>query len=126
MNAASYQIWAVAPGEILAVFGLGLGPAAMTPAGLDGSGRVGSSLGGARVDFDGVAAPLFYVSPVQINLQAPMELAGKDTATMRISYEGRTSTPVLLRVAAAQPAMFSGAVFNQMAPLIARGARRRL
>jgi uncharacterized protein (TIGR03437 family) len=112
VNAASYQGGSVAPGEILTAFGFGVGPDATSPLGYDSSGRLGTSLGGVTVDFDGFRAPLFYVSPGQINLQAPMEIAGKVVTTMHLSYQGLTSAPVLLSVSAAQPGIF-GALLNQ-------------
>ena len=56
-NAASYSQDAVAPGEMVAIFGSSLGP--LVPAGLqlDDSGNVATTLAGTQVLFDGVAAP---------------------------------------------------------------------
>jgi uncharacterized protein (TIGR03437 family) len=42
-------------------------------------------LGGASVTINGVHAPLFYASPLQINFFVPYELAGETTATILLS-----------------------------------------
>lgn len=73
VSAASYQFTGVAPGAIVAAFGTrlsaGVGAAASLPLPME--------LAGARItvqDFAGVErnAPLFFVSPSQINYQVPL------------------------------------------------------
>ena len=70
-NAASNQLsGAVAPGEIISIYGLGLGPAngmAATPE----NGLFPTSLGGVQVQVNGAAIPLLYVSAAQINAEIP-------------------------------------------------------
>ncbi|MFN7993984.1 MAG: matrixin family metalloprotease [Bryobacteraceae bacterium] len=113
VNAASYGGGTVAPGEILAIFGSGLGSDDTPPATLDSSGRLPSSLGGVTVDFDGTPAPLYYVSSNQVNLQAPFEIFGKEFTTLHLSYQGLRGEAILMPVTPAQPAIFPGAVLNQ-------------
>ncbi len=60
VNAASYAGGGVAPGEIVTIFGVNDGPAALVGAQFDANHLVASNLGGAQVLFDGVAAPLIY------------------------------------------------------------------
>src|SRR5262249_52082767 len=50
----------VAPGEIVALFGNGLGPVQAANLELDASGHVAKTLGNTQVLFDGVPAPLLY------------------------------------------------------------------
>src|SRR5205823_5057782 len=69
-NAASMTAGPVAAGEIVSIFGNGLGPA--TPrAGTISSGAFDTILGGTQVLFDGVAAPLLMAQNNQINAIVP-------------------------------------------------------
>ena len=70
-NASFFPLGTVAPGEIVSVFGVGLGPDQPALAQPSSSGLVSTRLGGTQVLFDGVAAPLLYVGPNQINAVVP-------------------------------------------------------
>ncbi|MGA2588873.1 MAG: hypothetical protein ABSH32_03065 [Bryobacteraceae bacterium] len=107
VNAASLSASTVAPGELIAIFGNGLGPTAPLGLVLDSQGKVATSLGGLTVTFDGVAAPLLYLSEGQINAVAPFSLAGKSTTVMQIALPGGQSYSVTLPVSAAAPAIFT-------------------
>ena len=64
----------VAPGTLITITGTNLTdsqPVSGTP---DSHGYYPSSLGGVEVYFDGIKAPLLYVSPTQINTQIPFEV----------------------------------------------------
>jgi hypothetical protein len=65
LNGASFLGGAVAPGEIVTLFGLELGPAELAGLTLTPQGRVATAAGGVRVLFDGVAAPMLYASSRQ-------------------------------------------------------------
>jgi uncharacterized protein (TIGR03437 family) len=85
----------IAPGEILVLHGICMGPASPIVARFDSNGTLPKQLGETKVTFDDVAAPLLYVRNGQIELIAPYELAGKNLTTMRVSNQGRsTSTQV--------------------------------
>lgn len=113
-NAAMQQTSEVAPGEIVSIYGAGLGPA--TPVtGVVSSGVLQTEIGGVRVLFDGIPAPLLYAgsglasegfSAAQINAVVPYEVAGKTTVTMTVEYQGMSSNPVTLDVVPAVPAVF--------------------
>src|SRR5205814_6715335 len=62
VNAANYAGGAVTPGEIVTVYGSPIGPDALAFLQLYSSGKVSTTLGETRILFDGVAAPLIYVS----------------------------------------------------------------
>ena len=65
----------IAPGEIISIYGSGLGPA--TPVTATPTGGVfPTSLGGAQVLVNGAAIPLLYVSASQINAEIPSPLTG--------------------------------------------------
>jgi len=71
------------------------------------SPRLPETLGGVRVTFDGVPAPLFYVSDQQINLQVPFEVAGRTSARMLVSVEGLDPAELGVEVAEAAPGLFT-------------------
>ena len=67
-NAASYIPGAISPGELIAIFGDNIGPAA--PLGLSiSNGFLQTSLGGVTVTIDGQAAPIVYASTSQVSVQ---------------------------------------------------------
>lgn len=108
VNAASYAAGPIAPCEIVSIFGSGLGPAAPVTLQLTGDGRhVSTALGGTRVLFDGLAAPLTYVSATQLSAVVPCVLAGKASTEVEVEYLGVRSTPVSLPLASAKPGIFT-------------------
>ena len=130
VNAASFEPGAVAPGGIFTIFGDSLGPveAQETVAFDPDTGLLPAELGGVRVTFDGVPAPLFFVSQRQINLQVPFEVAGKAETVVRAVYDGVAGPPVTIAVEAARPGVFTFAdgaravVLNQDGSLNGPGA----
>jgi hypothetical protein len=77
VNAASYEPTLATPGSIVTIFGSNL---AMTTA-VATSVPLPLQLGGASVTQGGVAAPLFYASPSQINFQVPSNNGGSFVVT---------------------------------------------
>ena len=63
----------VAPGTLVTINGTNLSDSTV-PGMPDSNGFYPQSLGGATVYFDGIKAPLLYVSPTQINTQIPFEV----------------------------------------------------
>jgi uncharacterized protein (TIGR03437 family) len=121
-SAASYASAAVAPGEIVSLFGTNMGPT--TGVGLqltNGGTSITNTLAGVQVLFDGAAVPLTYVSATQINAIAPVGLAGKTSTQVTVTYQGLTSNAVTATVQATAPGLFSadgsgtggGAILNQ-------------
>jgi uncharacterized protein (TIGR03437 family) len=118
LSAGSYLPGAVAPGELITLFGSGIGPAvAQQP-----SGSVTSTvLGGTSVLFDGAAAPLLYAGSNQINAIVPYGVSGKTSTQLTITAQGKTIATVAQTVAATAPAIFTlnfsgsgaGAILNQ-------------
>jgi hypothetical protein len=66
-NVASYANGAISPGEMVVIFGAGMGPSSVVGAQLDQQGRVANTLSQVQVLFDGNPAPLIYVSATQIS-----------------------------------------------------------
>ncbi len=75
VNAASNQFsGTIAPGEVVSIYGFGLGPTTpmvATPA----NGFFPTSLGGVQVLVNGTPIPLLYVSASQINAEIPSGVA---------------------------------------------------
>ncbi len=103
-NAASGSTNAMAPGEIVSMYGSSLSPYTMQATTVP----LPISLGGVSVRVNGTAAPLYFVSPGQINLQLPNELT-PGTATILINNNGQNATPSpfdTVQVATASPGIF--------------------
>jgi uncharacterized protein (TIGR03437 family) len=118
VSAASFTSFAIAPGELISLFGNSIGPAVPVGLQMDSSGKVATSLAGLTVSFDGNPAPLLYASAGQINAVVPFEVAGKSTTLMRVSAPGGAVFTVTLPVSTAAPAIFAigaagqGAILN--------------
>jgi hypothetical protein len=96
-NAYSFNTGAVAPGEMVALYGNGLGPAqGVQPSGY--SARVA----GVQVTFDGVPAPLQWVQDSQINAAVPFSVAGP-TTQICVTYNSATPNCLAWPVASAAP-----------------------
>jgi uncharacterized protein (TIGR03437 family) len=104
-NALSLQTGPVAPGEIVSIFGAGLGPESGVAGGTDASGLVSNLVAGVEVRFDNVPAPLFYVQNQQINTQAPYTIAGAAGTHVEVRLQGKIVGTADLPVAAASPAL---------------------
>ncbi|HYM09960.1 MAG TPA: hypothetical protein VEU62_04475, partial [Bryobacterales bacterium] len=108
VNAASYQQGALVAGEIISIFGSRLGPSDPVVFTLDPvTQKVPTTLGGTTVTFDGIAAPLFFVSDKQVNLQVPYELTGRDSARMVVSVAGLTSASLNIPLTDSAPGLFT-------------------
>jgi uncharacterized protein (TIGR03437 family) len=120
-NAASGMHGALAPGEIVTIRGVTLGPAQGVEFQITPDGKLPVLLGETRVWFDDIAAPLLYVSAGQINMIAPYEIAGRGTVRVVIEHRGVRSPAFTYQVAATSPGIFTasstgrgqGSILNQ-------------
>ncbi len=87
-DAADFKSRAVAPGEIISLFGRQIGPAEPALAQPDAQGIIGPDLAGVRVLANGASAPLLFASPGQINLVLPFGLTG-DKAHLELYRDNR-------------------------------------
>jgi uncharacterized protein (TIGR03437 family) len=121
LNGASLISGGVSPGLILTITGSNLGPTTAASMQLTPQGTVPTTLGNVQVTFDGIAAPLLYVSQNQLNLIVPFEVAGRLSTRMQVIHQGVRSTDLELRVNDATPGIFTlnqsgtgaGAILNQ-------------
>jgi uncharacterized protein (TIGR03437 family) len=86
-NAASNLAGAIAPGELVVLYGSGLG-------------------GAQTVLFNGVAGPLLYATPGQVGTVAPYALGG-GTVQVVVQNAGAASAPVSVATAATAPGVFT-------------------
>jgi uncharacterized protein (TIGR03437 family) len=107
LNAASYSAGSISPGEMVVIFGSGMGPSQVVSAQLDAQGRVASLLSQVQVLFDGIAAPLIYVSGTQISAMVPYSFAGKSSTQIQVAYQGVSSDPFQKPVTTSAPGIFA-------------------
>jgi len=105
-NSATFYSGAVAPGELISIFGPGIGPDQPASLQLDASGKVGTELGGMKVYINGVAAPLTYVSINQINAVVPFEVAVWADTYVTVLKNGAVLPEIKIPVASASPGFF--------------------
>jgi uncharacterized protein (TIGR03437 family) len=105
-NEGFFPLGTVAPGEIVSIFGLGLGPNRPVTAQPAASAPYPTTLGGTQVLFDGVPAPLLYASANQINAVVPYEVKAPVTE-MTVEGAAGTDGPRAMPVAGAVPAIFT-------------------
>ncbi len=118
VNAASFTGGAVAPGELVSLFGTALGPAAGAGLAFTNPWLVSNALEGVHVLFDGVPAPIVFASSGQVNTVVPNGVGGQSSTMLQLEYLGAVSPPVSLPVAATAPGVFAangsgqGAILN--------------
>jgi uncharacterized protein (TIGR03437 family) len=106
-NSASGQTGAVAPGELIAIYGSGLGPANGVPFTVDpATGAVDTTLGGTRVLFGTIAAPITYASAGQVNAIVPYEMAGQSQVTIEVQYQSGSASQTV-PIASAAPGAYT-------------------
>jgi uncharacterized protein (TIGR03437 family) len=100
-NAASYSAQAVAPGAIASLFGAGLSQAAIAFNGAPWP----TVLGDTTVTFNGIPAPIYFASQLQVNAQVPFEVAAGSAIAEVNSNSGIALTQ--LTVGAVGPGIFT-------------------
>ncbi len=97
----------LSPGGVFVLYGSALAPPGTTAAAA--SVAWPKSLAGVSITINGVLAPLYYVSPSQINGQIPFETA-LGTATAVITTNGSLPAQITFPVVAAEPAILLNGV----------------
>jgi len=109
VNSASYGgAGSVSPGEIVSLFGLGIGPAtpvymsqAVTP------GFVDTVIGGLTITFDGVASPILYGDANQITVQVPYEATQGSNKNVVVTNGTGTPSSTTVTIAPVEPGIFT-------------------
>lgn len=129
VNAAGFALGpdaSVAPGSIVAIFGveLALRDRATGPGDLIGD-KLPNTLAGVEVRINSQPAPLYFVSPNQVNCQLPFTLRPREAPyELRVVLGNEASSPAPLRISPAAPGLFP-VVTHQDFSLVGRadGAR---
>jgi uncharacterized protein (TIGR03437 family) len=103
VNAASYATGAIAPGQLVTIFGANLGAA------------------GLKITFDGTAGELLYATANQIGVIVPTSISGKTTTSIQAAYGAQVSAAFSKAVTPTAPGLFTanasgtgpGAIVNQ-------------
>jgi uncharacterized protein (TIGR03437 family) len=95
VSAASGLGRALAPGEIISIYGTELGPHDST------------FFHDTQVLFDGVAGPVLYAAYSQVNVVVPPGIAGQSTTAIQLVYDGFSSSPAAIPVVPAVPGLFT-------------------
>ncbi|MBZ5623596.1 MAG: IPT/TIG domain-containing protein [Acidobacteriia bacterium] len=97
-SAASILAGPIAPGELVTLYGSGLGPSQLTTSTPD--------LAGTQVLFNGVPAPVIYSSATQVAAVAPDSLIGT-SVKVEVRYQGESASAFTASVAPSAPALFA-------------------
>jgi trimeric autotransporter adhesin len=106
VNGASNLAGAVSPGEVVVLYGSGMGPGQLVQYTLGSDGKVGTNLAGTSVFFNGMAAPVIYTSGSQVGAVVPYSISGAN-ASVTVVYQGQSSAPVTVPVADVTPGVFT-------------------
>jgi trimeric autotransporter adhesin len=95
----------LAPGMLLTLYGVNLGPAdpVIAPA---INNRLSTRLGDVEVTVNGIAAPLLYVSNSQINLQVPNRTGTSGRAVIEVRHRGQLRATQTGTLSEAVPGFF--------------------
>jgi len=108
VNGASYAGGAIAPGQIITLFGVRMGPPTLAPFVLDPvTRRIPTALAGTRVFVAGLPAPLLYVSGTQIGAIVPYLAGGRPEAEVVVEAAGVRSAAVLAPMGRSGPGLFT-------------------
>ncbi len=121
VNAASFSPGAVAPGEIVTIFGTNIGPTTLTTYILNPNNTFATKVADTEVLFDTIPAPIIYVRNDQLSVVVPFDIAGRPTVNITVRRQGQTSAVLAVRVVDQAPGIFTintqgfgqGAIVNQ-------------
>jgi len=114
-NSASFRQGTLAPGEVLTIFGLGLGPATLAlfdPSAPPIPTALPSASPSTSVTINGTAAPIIYTSASQVGVIVPFSIAGA-SAQVVVTYGGIASQAFTVAVATVDPGIYSLASSGQ-------------
>jgi uncharacterized protein (TIGR03437 family) len=106
-SAASYIGQSISPGEVITIFGKGLGPTPFVTLVLDSTGKVATTLGGVQVLVGGIPAPMIFASNTQVSAVVPYDVAFLQTTTVIVKFLNQTSNGISVQVTPTTTAIFT-------------------
>ena len=105
-NAASNLPGSISPGEIVVLYGSGIGPAQLVKAAPGSDGSYGTQLANASVSFNGIPAPMIYAWASQTAAIVPYGITGA-FAQVTVTYQDRTSQAFPVSMASSAPGIYT-------------------
>ena len=105
LSTAAFETGAIAPGDQITLLGVNLGPTAGVRA--DATKPLPTSLGQTTVTFDGVAAPLYYVSDGVVQVQSPVTLTPRASTRIQVTASAGSSLAIPVAVFSTNPGIFT-------------------
>jgi uncharacterized protein (TIGR03437 family) len=106
-NSASFDPSAISPGELVSLFGDGLGPATGMEPEVTMETGFPAQLGNVRVTFNGTPGPLLYVQDGQINAIVPWTVQTGQSVQVCVTYNGLTTNCMARPGLPAHPGVFT-------------------
>jgi uncharacterized protein (TIGR03437 family) len=103
VNTASRVGNAIAPGQLVSIYGVAMGPTAAVTA---PAGALPTTLGGVTVLFNGSAVPVSYVSAYRVDVQAPFTLTPGSQVSIQVTNGSSSSSTVQAPVVASNPGLY--------------------
>lgn len=105
LNAFNPQVGAaLAPGTVVAMYGSNLASGSA----ISSTVPLPTSSSGTQVFIGGIAAPIYYAGPGQINAQVPFELDPATHYQVVISANGDLTTPQTIQMTPSSPGVYAG------------------
>ena len=105
-SSASFAVGAISPGELVTLFGNGLGPQQGVQPQIAPPNGYPTRMANVQVTLDGTPAPLLWVQDAQINLVAPWSLTPGQNTRVCVAYNNMNTNCLTLPVVQATPAVF--------------------
>jgi len=118
LNYASGAGGSVAPGEMVAITGTGLGPAQAAGMTITPNHHIDTRASTTRVLFDGIPAPMVSAQSGQIVAIVPYAVSGKTSSKITVEYNGQVSAALTVPVAAVAPGIFTDQPLGNGPPVI--------
>jgi uncharacterized protein (TIGR03437 family) len=106
-SSASLAIGSISPGELVTLFGNGLGPQQGVQSQAAPPNPYPTRMAGVQVTLGGTPAPLLWVQDKQINLVAPWLLTPGENTEVCVSYNDVKTNCLTLPIVQATPAVFT-------------------
>jgi len=107
VNAATGLVGNLSPGEIVSIYGTGLGGPVGINLQLSGGSFVSTALAGTRILINGVPSPVLYASANQVNIVVPYEVQPGTAANIVAQSGGVSSSVFQTGVGETSPGLFT-------------------